>query len=131
MNRYKQNYSIFVHFRFRGNNIQVIKTQPDPATGKAKSVPVGSINRATLGISGKLRESCSPDELAEIEGWVKRHETVAALKRKHAALTLPEQMADAADWFREAGADEARHAADDVIATMAVLRRVLNWRGLL
>ena len=120
-----------MHFRFRGNNIQVVKTQPDPATGKKKSVPIGSINRSTLGISDKLRENCSPDELNEITTWVERHQTVAALKRKHAALTLPEQMADAAAWFRQAGAEEARHAADDIIATMTVLRRVLNRRGLL
>ena len=120
-----------MHFRFRGNNIQVVKTQPDPVTGKKKSVPVGSINRATLGISDKLRENCSPDELAEIAAWVKRHQTVADLKRKHAALTLAEQMADAIAWFREADADEARQAAEDANATMGVLRRVLNRRGLL
>ncbi len=120
-----------MYFRFRGNNIQVVKTQPDPASGKVKSVPVGSINRATLGITDKLRASCSPEELAEIESWVKRHEAVAALKRRHAALTLPEQMADAAEWFSDAAADEARSAADDIIATMAALRRVLNRRGLL
>lgn len=120
-----------MHFRFRGNNIQVVKTQPDPATGKAKSVPVGSINRATLGISDKLRENCSPDELAEIAAWVKRHQTVAALKRRHAALTLPEQMVDAIAWFREVGPEEARPAAEEIIATMTTLRRVLNRRGLL
>ena len=91
-----------MHFRFRGNNIQVVKSQLDNESGKAKSIPMGSINRATLAISDKLRANCSPDELQEIEAWVKRYQTVHALKQKHAALTLPEQMAAAAEWFETA-----------------------------
>jgi hypothetical protein len=120
-----------VHYRFRGNNIQVVKSQPDPATGKAKSVPLGSINRATLVISDKLRENCSPAELAEIEGWVKRYQKVHELKRRHAALTLPEQIESAIDWFEEASPDEAQQVAEDVLEASLALRRVLNRRGLL
>lgn len=122
-----------MHFRFRGNNIQVVKTQPDPTTGKAKSVPLGSINRATLAISDKLRESCSPEELKEIEAWVQRYQVIDKLKNKHAALTLAEQMAAATAWFEEPDLDlaEARQAADDIMATMAFLRRALVRRELL
>lgn len=119
-----------MHFRFRGNSIQVVKSVPQP-DGKAKSIPLGSINRATLGISDKLRDNCSPEELKEIESWVRRYQAVDELKRKHAALTLPDQMAAAIQWFEEAGADEASQVAEDVLATTAVLRRVLNRRGLL
>jgi hypothetical protein len=120
-----------MHFRFRGNNIQVVKTQPDPETGKAKSLPLGSINRATLAMSDKLRANCSPEELQEIEGWVRRYQAVDRLKHQHAALTLPEQMAAAAEWFEQASLDEARQVADDIMATSGMLRRVLNRRGLL
>jgi hypothetical protein len=120
-----------MHFRFRGNNIQVVKTQPDPETGKAKSVPLGSINRATLAISDKLQMNCSPEELREIEGWVRRYQAIDRLKRQHAALTLPEQIAAAAEWFEQASIDEASQVADDIMATTAVLRRILNRRGLL
>lgn len=120
-----------MHFRFRGNNIQVVKTQPDPETGKAKSIPFGSINRATLAISDKLRSNCSAEELQEIEGWVKRYQVVDRLKRQHAAMTLPEQMSAASDWLDQASTEEARPVADDILATMALLRRVLNRRGLL
>ena len=120
-----------MHFRFRGNNIQVVKSQPDGDSGKAKSLPMGSINRATMAISDKLRSSCSPEELREIEAWVKRYQTVHELKQKHAALTLPEQMAAAAAWFKTADPDEARQVAEDVIATTTVLRRAMAKRGLL
>ncbi|OGA74831.1 MAG: hypothetical protein A3G81_16920 [Betaproteobacteria bacterium RIFCSPLOWO2_12_FULL_65_14] len=120
-----------MHYRFRGNNIQVVKSQPDPATGKAKSVPLGSINRATLMISDKLRENCSPGELKEIEGWVKRYRKVYELKRRHAALTLPEQIESAIDWFEEASPEEARQVAEDVLEASLALRRALNRRGLL
>jgi hypothetical protein len=120
-----------MHFRFRGNNIQVVKSRADEATGKSKSVPVGSINRATLKISDKLRNECSSQELQEIETWVKRYRNVDDVKRKHAALTLPEQMSVAIQWFKQAGAEEARAAAEDLVVTMARLRRVLGRRGLL
>ena len=120
-----------MHFRFRGNNIQVVKSQKSSPDGKAKSVPLGSINRATLAVSDKLRQSCTPAELAEIAAWVKRYQAVDGVKRQHAALTLPEQTAAAAEWFEQASLEEARQVADDIMATTAVLRRVLNRRGLL
>jgi hypothetical protein len=119
-----------MHFRFRGNSIQVVKSMPDATTGKAKSVPVGSINRATLAISDQLHRNCSPAELREIEAWVKRYQAVDKLKLRHAALTLPEQLAAATQWFEKATVDEARQAAEDSLAAMAVLRRALNRRGL-
>jgi hypothetical protein len=120
-----------MHFRFRGNNIQVVKSQFDQDIGKAKSVPIGSINLANLTVTDKLRASCSADELEEIEAWVKHYHGVEELKRKHAALTLPEQIAAATRWFNEAGADEARQIADDVLTASTMLRRVLTKRGLL
>ena len=81
-----------MHYRFRGNNIQVVKSRLNSKNGKAKSVPLGSINRATLAISDKLRNNCSPEELAEIESWVKQYQGIDELKNKVAALTLPEQQ---------------------------------------
>jgi hypothetical protein len=120
-----------MHFRFRGNNIQVVKSQTSPDTGKAKSIPLGSINRATLAVSDKLRSNCTPAELEEIEAWVKRYQSVDELKLKHAALTLPDQMAAAAEWFGQANPEDARQAADDVLESMTQLRRALNKRGLL
>ena len=120
-----------MHFRFRGNNIQVVRSQPDHVTGKAKSVPLGSINRATLAISDRLRQNCSADELAEIEAWVKRYQAVDDMKRQHAAVTLPEQMAAATQWFETANPTEAREVADDILTATTVLRRMLNRRGLL
>ncbi len=120
-----------MYFRFRGNNIQVVKGRVDPGTGKSKSVPVGSINRETLEISDKLRSECSAQELEEIEAWVRRYRSVDDMKRRYAALTLPEQMSVAAQWYKQASPEEARQAADDLLATMAQLRQVLNRRGLL
>ena len=120
-----------MHFRFRGNNIQVVKSQPEASTGKAKSIPVGSINRATLALTDKLRENCTSAELKEIETFVRHCQAVDALKRKHAALTLPEQMAAAVQWFKEADLDEAREIAEGIMQHSAVLRKVLSKRGLI
>lgn len=120
-----------MHFRFRGNNIQVVKSVKTEPGSKAVATPIGSINRATLAISDKLRGNCTPAELEEIEAWVKRYRVVDVIKRQHAALTLPEQIAAAAAWFEQASDEEARPVADDIIATNAMLRRVLNRRGLI
>ena len=92
---------------------------------------MGSINRSTLAISDKLRQNCSPTELEEIAAWVKRYQAIDGIKRKHAALTLPEQMAAAAEWFAQASPDEARQIADDIMTTSVALRRILNRRGLI
>jgi len=119
-----------MYFRFRGNNIQVVKSQLDPATGKAKSMPLGSFNRATLAISDKLSSNCSAGELKEIEAFVKRQQGVDKLKRKIAALTLPEQIATAIEWLDEAGGEEAAEVADDMLAASSALRRALVKRGL-
>src|SRR5688572_26223043 len=120
-----------MHFRFRGNNIQVVKSiKPEPGS-KAVATPIGSINRATLAISDKLRSSCTAAELEEIEAWVKRYQKVDGIKHHYAALTLPEQIAAAAEWFEQASPDEARQIADDIMTTNAMLRRVLNRRGLI
>ena len=119
-----------MYFRFRGNNVQVVRSQPDPETGKAKSVPIGSINRSNLAITEKLRSSCSPAELKLIEAWVAHYQAVDKLKVKHAAVTLAEQISAAADWFETAESAEAREIADDITTAMRVLRGVLARREL-
>jgi len=119
-----------MHFRFRGSNVQIVKSRMNPETGKAKSVPVGSINRATLAVSDKLAASCSPAELREIETWVTRYRSVDGLKRKVAALTLPEQISAAIEWLDEADEKEVSEIAEDLIAATTVLRRALSKRGL-
>jgi len=119
-----------MHFRFRGNNIQVVKSQMDPKTGKAVSTPIGSINRVKFAVSKKLLGNCSPEELKEIEAWVKRYRAVDDLKHKVAAVTLPEQISAAMKWFKQASAEDAREPAEDALAAIAMLRRMLNKRGL-
>jgi hypothetical protein len=94
-------------------------------------MPVGSINRANLEISDKLRANCSDTELNEIRDWVKHYAQVHDLKRRHAALTLPEVIDAAVDWFASADLDEARQSAEDALAASARLRKVLSKRGLL
>jgi len=119
-----------MHFRFRGNNIQVVKSQLDPSSGKAKSVPLGSINRSNLAISDKLSASCSKRELEEIETWVQHYRAVDDLKRKVAALTLAEQMALAVEWFKQANQEDVAQVAGDVAAAAMILRSTLIKRGL-
>ena len=118
-------------FRFRGNNIQIVKSQLDPKTGKAKSVPLGSINRSNLLVSDNLRQNCSPAEVKEIEAWVKRRRDIDEARRKVVALTLAERIALATEWFAEAKPEDARDAAEEVLMATSALRRTLDQRGLI
>ncbi|HWQ39837.1 MAG TPA: hypothetical protein VNM24_14745 [Burkholderiales bacterium] len=117
-----------MHFRFRGNNVQVVKSQLDPKTGKAKSVPIGSINLARLEIGDKLASNCSAAELKEIENWLKRRRGIEELKAKVAALTLPENISSALKWFAKAPPEEIEEVADDVLVGIRQLRKVLQKR---
>jgi hypothetical protein len=81
-----------------------------------------------MAISDKLRASCTRAELAEIEAWVKRNQAVNKLKLRHAAVTLPEQLGAAIEWFETADASEAREISDDILSAMRVLRSVLQRR---
>lgn len=118
-------------FRFRGNNIQIVKSRLDPKTGKAKSVPLGSINRSNLLVSDNLRQNCSPAEIKEIEAWVKRRRDIDTAKQRLVALTLAEQIATATEWFAQANLEDARDAAEEVLLATSALRRTLDQRGLL
>lgn len=115
-----------MYFRFRGNNIQVVRTVTDQATGKAKSVPVGSINKANLRVSDNLAKACSTAELAEIESWVVRQRSRDILKQEHAAVTLPEQMALAAEWFGTTNSEDTQLLADDIVVAWVDLRTSIN-----
>ncbi len=120
-----------MHFRFRGNSIQVVKSQKSGPEVKAKSIPLGSINRSNLKISNKLRGNCTPAEIEEIEAWVKRYRAIDRVKDQHAAMTLPEQISAAARWFDQSSPEETRQIADDIMTTSALLRRVFVRRGLI
>jgi hypothetical protein len=59
-----------MHFRRRGNNVQLVRSQEDAATGKKRSMPIGSLNLARPEIPLALRKTCSAEEIAAIEAYL-------------------------------------------------------------
>lgn len=114
-----------MHFRFRGNSVQVVRSTREPGSGRAKSVPIGSIHKETLRISDRLRAACTPEELREIEEWVLHYGGTEHLKREFAAFSLAEQMELAATWFESAGPDADPLLNDAIVQGWQRLRRLL------
>jgi hypothetical protein len=117
-----------MHYRIRGNSVQVVKTQPDPKTGKVRSVPVGSANLATGKLSDRLSQGLTPAEIAEVETWTTARTELERQKRGLEARMLPETLAHIAEWVGQADKAEVEQVADQVQFAMADLRRALRQR---
>lgn len=113
-----------MHFRHRGNNVQIVRSVAAEG-GKKKSVPVGSINKANLKITDKLRGECTQQEIKEIEAWVTRYAAQEQLKNQVAALTLAEQMSKAVAWLEKADPKVAADVINDISDAMPLLRKAL------
>jgi len=114
-----------MHFRVRGNNVQIVKTQPGSGDKKTVSQPVGSANIATGKISEKVKAALSPAELQEVTDWIVNYKASAAKRLELEYATIAERMRDVTGWLRRA--DEAVIAAhaDNVLEALRGLRGVL------
>lgn len=114
-----------MHFRIRGNNVQVVKTETN-AAGKKKSVPVGSFRKNDLEIPDSLKEKLSAAEIKEVKAWVTHSSGVEDMKAKMAAFTLAEQIDLAVTWLNKADKAEATFVVDSVLESMRKLRKALT-----
>ena len=113
-----------MHFRIRGNNVQVVKTEADE-TGKKRSVAVGSFKRQSSEIPSELSEKLSKDEISEVLNWMEFNAHANSLKAKAAAFGLPEQIALAAEWLNSVDKEEATFVVDSVLESLRLLRKAL------
>lgn len=118
-----------MHFRIIGNKVRILRTLQDPATGKAKAERVGNLDRAKMVVGDKLRAACNEVELAEIQDWIERQQSLSQLKAEYAAETLAEQMALAQQWFKAADPNEVGAIANEVRAAWASLRVAMGMKG--
>jgi len=119
-----------MYFRHRGSSVQIIRAERDPATGKAKTKPVGSFSKDKLDVPDKVRELLSEEELKSVLGWIDAYRPVDALKSELAARTLAETMETAAAWLEQAEPEAARIVATDMLTAWQRLRRVLAAKNL-
>ena|ERR1700729_1410362 len=119
-----------MHFRERGNVVQVIRTTYDSSSKKGKNKIVGRLVKANPQISDALEATVTTEEREEIAAWIKGRASVERLKRELAVRTLPEQLALAKDWFKGKQGDDARALAANLNPAWMQLRLVLRRNGL-
>jgi hypothetical protein len=119
-----------MHFRERGQIVQIIRTSYDKGSKKGKNEIVGRLAKANPQISEALESALTSKERHELETWIGGHATTERLKRELAVRTLPEQLALAEQWFAEQKGDDARVLAATLIPAWAQLRVALRRNGL-
>ena len=118
-----------MHFRDRGQVVQIIRTKYDPASKKGKSEIVGRLAKVSPKISDELKAALSSEERKEVATWIEGNASVAQLKRELAARTLQEQLSLAEEWFTVHKGDDARVLAAGLIPAWVRLRMALKKNG--
>lgn len=120
-----------MHFRHRGNSVQIVRSEKDPETGKAKPTPIGSLRKPELRIPDALAKACTPAELEAIERWVADYTRIDTLKAEIVARTMPETLPQVAAWLKQADEAEARALAAELVGAWQQVRRAIVARNLI
>jgi hypothetical protein len=114
-----------MHFRIRGNNVQIVKTMPGEAGKKVQSKPVGSANINTGEISERAKAALSAAEIEEVKAWIANHKASASKRGELEFATLPERLREIVAWARGADAATLAPQTDAVLEAVRSLRSVL------
>lgn len=120
-----------MHFRDRGQTVQLIRTSYDASSKKGKNEIVGRLVKANPQISPSLESALTAEERTELTAWLAGSATLQRLKRELAVRTLPEQLSLAKEWFTDKKDDDARLLAATLVPMWVKLRVVLKRNGLL
>jgi hypothetical protein len=114
-----------MHFRIRGNNVQIVKTVPGEAGRKVQSKPIGSANINTGEISERAKAALSAAEMEEVKTWIANHKATAGKRGELEFATLPERLREVAVWARGASAATLAPQTDSILESIRTLRSVL------
>ena len=118
-----------MHFRERGQIVQIIRTSYDPSSKKGKSEIVGRLVKSNPKISETLEKALSAAERKEVNAWIAGNATVQRLKRELAVRNLAEQLAFAEEWFADNKGDDARLLAASLVTGWTRLRVAMKRNG--
>lgn len=119
-----------MQFRERRRVIQVIRTTYDPELKRGRSEVVGKIDKTTPAITEKLLKTCTAEELAEVEQYLSsRTSTLRSEAVRAGAETLPQQMREAAEYFRSHRDDEAKRFAQEIREAWDDLKSAMRKSG--
>jgi hypothetical protein len=121
-----------MHFRFRKNIVQVVRTTYDPATKGPRTEIVGRLLRSDPKAAPELLAACTAEEAEEVQRWIGTHLKADAVAVEHAARSLAGQIAKAAEWFSVTDdLDSAHLVVAEIHQQWSKLRAQLRRRGLL
>jgi hypothetical protein len=119
-----------MHFRERGQIVQIIRTSYDAASKRGKNEIVGRLAKSNPKVSDELKAALSAEEFTEVTAWIGGRASLDRLKREFAVRNLPEQLALAEAWFADKKGDDARVLAASLVPAWVHLRGVLKRNGL-
>lgn len=114
-----------MHFRIRGNNVQIVKTVPGEGGKKVQSKPIGSANINTGEISERAKAALSAAEIAEVSAWIANHKATAGRRAELEFAILPERLRDVTGWVRATDAATLAPQTDEVLEALRGLRSAL------
>jgi hypothetical protein len=113
-------------FRFRGDRVNVVRTQYMSDTQRPKQTFVGSLSKHNPEVGAKLKAACTAEEIAEIEDWIDSYEQTQRAEAELNVRRLPEKMASAAEWIAALPADEAARLGSNILAAWPVLSAAIK-----
>lgn len=121
-----------MHFRYRANVVQVVRTTYDAEQKRAKAEVLGTISKASPEVSERLQSACSADELREVQQWIGTRLKNDSLRAELAARELAESVSKAADWLSSLDDKEfARFVTSQALYSFQMFRQRVRKAGLL
>lgn len=116
-----------MHFRIRGNNVQIVKTMPGEGedSKKVMSKPVGSANINTGEIAANAKAALSEAEIKEVHDWIANHKATVGKRQQLEFVTLGDRLREVAAWVRTADNGLVSPCSDDVLEAVRELRSAL------
>lgn len=120
-----------MHFRVRGNHVQLLKPVHDEAAGRTKPTLVGAANLMTGQLNEKAEATLSAEEKTEVVTWLEQRLSLDRKRGELAALTLADTLNTAAAYLPEMAPELAKGLVAEVLAASQRFRRVARKHQLL
>jgi len=118
-----------MQIRTRKNTVALIRTTYDPVTKRGQTEQLGTLPKDSSSAPEVLMEQLTAPERRQLSNWLSVNQQLhQAEVQRNAALNLPQQLRDAAEWYRRqskstnlnALAAAARDEWSAVLAAMSV-----------
>lgn len=118
-----------MHYRVRGNSVQLVKTVREEGSDKLQSKPVGSINLLNGTLNAAALAALTPEEVTEAKAWIANRTTMRERCSELELITLAGRVSDLAEWVRRADEKLVAAHSDEITDAFGELRKAMRKRG--